>query len=440
MSPRTILLAFLLLCLSACEREPDAPAGTALPPAGTAPAGNPRPTDASLSPAANPGTPGGGKLPGATIVIAVLNDQSGIYADFGGRYAVEAAQMAAEEFVSRTGAAVEVISADHQNDPDKAAARAQELFDKSGADVILDVPTSAAALRIMKLAADKRRLYINISAATADLTGKECNRYTFHYAYDIPQLANAAAQWTAQNLGKRWHIIYPKYGFGQEMEAAFRKAIESAGGTVLASDPAPFPHPTGDYTDWLRRTIAYHPDVVGVMQAGADLGAVARAYNALKVRDQRITLVAGLLLETDIQSAGADVLAGTVFATPWYWAMDREARDWADRFQKRTGARPTFAQAATYSAAVQYLEAVRRAGTDQPDAVIKALENYRFSDMFIRNGLIRAEDHLVQHDMLVGQVKPSADVREPRDTVKVLGVVPADRAARPAAESGCTMR
>ncbi len=446
MRTRLLVLVLLLLGLAACEREPAPGDGTPAS-ASPAPAGVVRPTESALVPAANPLNPppaGSSKLSDGKIVIGVLNDQSGVYADFGGKLAVEAVKMAVDDNAARNGAnalggPVEVASADHQNDPDKAAARAQDLIEKSGADLLLDVPTSAAAVRIMKLAADKRRLYINVSAATADLTGKDCNRYTFHYAYDIPMLASTTAVWAVQNLGKRWHIIYPKYSFGQEMEAAFHKAIEANGGMVLASDPAPFPHPTGDYTDLLRRTLAYHPDAVAVMQTGADLAAVVRGYNALKLRDQHIPLVAGLLMDTDIQTIGSDALAGAYFATPWNWAMDRDARDWADRFQKRTGARPTFAQVANYSAATQYLEAVRRAGTDQPEAVARALENYRFSDMFIRNGLIRAEDHFVQHDAYVGQVKAAADVREPGDTVKIVGVLPAERASRPASDSGCML-
>ncbi len=50
------------------------------------------------------------------VKIGVLNDQSGIYADFGGKWSVEAARMAVEDFGGKVlGAPIEVVNADHQN-------------------------------------------------------------------------------------------------------------------------------------------------------------------------------------------------------------------------------------------------------------------------------------------------------------------------------------
>lgn len=447
MPQRVLYLIGLMWLLLACEREPQTDSVPTVPPDSVAPAtastNDPRPTDTPSPPINAPA--GTFRLSDARIVIAVLNDQSGIYAEFGGKNAVEAVRMAAEDFESRygkgaLGAPIEVLSLDHQNDPEKAAARAQEALDRDGADLLLDVPTSAAAVRVAKIAGEKRRLYINVSAATADLTGKECNRYTFHYAYDIPMLAAGVGSWATQNIGRRWHLSYPKMPFGLEMEAAFRKAIESSGGTILASDPSPFPHPNGEFGEVLRRAAAFHPDAFAALHSGSDLAGLARAYAALKLREQRVSLVAGYLLETDINAVGTDALVGAYFTAPWVWNMDRESRDWSDRFMRRVGTRPTFAHAGNYSAAFQFLEAVRRAGSDQSDAVVKALEGYRWSDVFIRNGTIRADDHLVVHDVYVAQVKSGADVREPWDYARIVATVSADRAARPAASSGCVMR
>src|SRR5690349_3862459 len=56
---------------------------------------------------------------GDAVKIGVLNDQSGLYADFGGRGSVVAAQMAAEDFGGKVlGKPIQIISADHQNKPD----------------------------------------------------------------------------------------------------------------------------------------------------------------------------------------------------------------------------------------------------------------------------------------------------------------------------------
>ena len=60
------------------------------------------------------------------IRIGVLNDQSGLYRDFGGPTSVLAARMAAEDFGGNVfGRPIEVIDADHQNKADLASAIAQ---------------------------------------------------------------------------------------------------------------------------------------------------------------------------------------------------------------------------------------------------------------------------------------------------------------------------
>src|SRR3954468_887021 len=59
------------------------------------------------------------QISGDAVKIGVLNDQSGLYADFGGRGWVIAAKMAAEDSGGRVlGKPIQILSADHQNKPD----------------------------------------------------------------------------------------------------------------------------------------------------------------------------------------------------------------------------------------------------------------------------------------------------------------------------------
>jgi len=81
------------------------------------------------------------------IRIGVLNDQSGLYRDFGGPTSVLAARMAVEDFGSNVfGRPIEVIDADHQNKADLASAIARNWFDRQGVTAIADLTNSAAAL------------------------------------------------------------------------------------------------------------------------------------------------------------------------------------------------------------------------------------------------------------------------------------------------------
>jgi branched-chain amino acid transport system substrate-binding protein len=402
---------------------------------------------ALLAAACGRGGPGGGgdaKVSGDKIVLAVLNDQSGVYADLSGKNSVEAVKMAVEDFKARHGDGavttnIEVVTADHQNKPDVANSKAQELYDRQEADAIFDVPTSSAALAVANVAKGKKKLYFNITAATTELTGKQCNKYTFHYAYDTYMLANGTGTTVTGQGGKNWYIVYPDYAFGQDMEKSFSAAISKSGGTVVAKDPTPFPN--DNFSTFLLKApgLSPKPDVLGTMQAGGDLVNLVKQYNEFKLREKGIKLSVGLMFITDIHSLGPDAFAGTTFTDAWYWNFDDRNREWADKFMARTQTRPSFAHAANYSAATQYLEAVQRAGTDASDDIVKTLEGYTFDDFFARNATVRAEDHRVTHDVYLAEVKPKSEVTTDWDYEKILRTIPASEAFRPVGSSGCTL-
>ncbi|RAY17162.1 branched-chain amino acid ABC transporter substrate-binding protein [Actinomadura craniellae] len=380
---------------------------------------------------------GGGKISDGKVVLAVLNDQSAIYADLSGKGSVEAVKMAVADYKAKYGdkavaKTVEVLSADHQNKPDIANSKAQELYDRQRADIILDVPSSAAALAVANQAKTKKKLFMDIGAATTELEGAQCNKYTFHYGYNTYMLAYGTGDTVTKDGAKNWYIVYPDYAFGQDMQKSFTAAVKGAGGTIVKADPTPYPN--DNFSTFLLKapTLNPKPQVIGAMQAGGDLVNLVKQYNEYKLRDKGIGLAVGLMFITDIHSLGPDALAGTKFTEPWYWNADQQNRAWADKFQAKTGKRPSFAHAANYSAATQYLEAVQRGGTDGSDDVVKQLEGHKFQDVFARNASIRAEDHLLLHDVSLAQVKPSSEVKEPWDYEKILSTIPADKAFQPA--------
>jgi branched-chain amino acid transport system substrate-binding protein len=147
---------------------------------------------------------GGGKVSGDAIKLGVITDLSGVYSDVGGKNSVEAVKMAVDDFkkahaddaVTKN---IEVSSADHQNKPDIANTAAREMYDRDGVDAIFDVPTSSAALAIATVAKQNKKLYFNTGAATTELTGAQCNSYTYHYAYDTYMLAHGTG------TGWCWH-------------------------------------------------------------------------------------------------------------------------------------------------------------------------------------------------------------------------------------------
>lgn len=380
----------------------------------------------------------GGRITNDKIVLGVLTDLSGVYSDIAGKKSITAVQMAVDDFKKRHGknavaSDITVVSADHQNKPEVANTRAREMYDRQQVDAIIDVPTSSAALAVADVAKQSKKIFLDVGAATTDLTGKSCNRYTFGWAYDTYMLAAGTGTTVTRDGAKNWYIIYPDYAFGQDMQAKFTDAVQKAGGTVVAKDPTPFPN--DNFSTFLLKapTLKPKPDVIGIMQAGGDLVNVAKQMNQFHLSSKGIKPAVGLMFDNDIASIGADTLAGTVFTTAWFWNLDEQSRKWADEFKARTGKRPNFDQAADYSAATQYLEAVQKAGTDNADTISKALSGMKFNDFFARNAQIRASDHRLVHDAYLVQVKDPSQASEPADYTKLISTIPAQQAFEPPA-------
>lgn len=381
----------------------------------------------------------GGKLSDDKVVIGLLNDQSGVYKDLSGPNSKVAIQMAIDDYKAKYGAkavakTIEIVTADHQNKPAIANTKAQEMYERQNADVILDVPTSSAALAVATVAKAKKKLFIDITAGTTALTGKSCNKYTYAWAYDTAMLAKGTGAAVVKSGGKSWSIVYPDYAFGQDMQKSFTAAVTGAGGTVQQTIPAPFPN--DNFATFITKAASTTPQVIGIMAAGGDLINFVKQYNQAGMQT-KAQLAVGLMFITDIHSLGVEQFAGTSFTDPWYWNMDAKNRAWADKFQAKTGTRPTFAHAGNYSAAMNYLEAVQAAGTDDADAVRKQLDGKKINDIFLRNGQVRS-DHRVVHDVYLAKVKSKDQVTAPWDYEKIVATIPAADAFEPVS-AACKM-
>src|SRR6266705_4498574 len=100
------------------------------------------------------------------VKIGILNDQSGVYADYGGKWSFEAAKMAVEDFGgSVLDHKIEVISADHQNKPDLGVSIARRWYEVEGVDMITELTTSSVALAVHDLSKQMKKIDIVVGAA-----------------------------------------------------------------------------------------------------------------------------------------------------------------------------------------------------------------------------------------------------------------------------------
>ncbi|PZA10588.1 ABC transporter permease [Rhodopseudomonas palustris] len=370
------------------------------------------------------------------VKIGILNDQSGVYADYGGKWSLEAAKMAVEDFGGEVlGQKIEIVSADHQNKPDNAVAIARKWYDVDGVDMITELTTSSVALAIQDLSKEKKKIDIVVGAATSRITGDACQPYGFHWAFDTHALAVGTGGALVKAGGDTWFFLTADYAFGYALEKDTSEIVLANGGKVLGSVRHPLN--SSDFSSFLLQAQASKAKVVGLANAGLDTANSIKQASEFGIVAGGQKLAGLLMTLAEVHGLGLKAAQGLVLTEAYYWDRDDKSRQFAERFFKRTNRMPSMIQAGTYSATLSYLKAVKAAGTKDTEAVAKKLKELPVDDAFA-SGKVLANGRFV-HDMYLFEVKKPEESKKPWDYYKLLATVPGDKAFPTAAESGCPL-
>jgi branched-chain amino acid transport system substrate-binding protein len=370
------------------------------------------------------------------VKVGVLNDQSGVYADVGGKGSVIAAQMAVEDFKpAANGLQVEVVSADHQNKPDIGANIARQWYDRDGVDAIFDVPTSSVALAISQLTREKNRIFVNSGAGTAELTGAQCSPNTVHWTYDTVALANGTGTALLKRGEDTWFFITADYAFGHALERDTIVVVTKNGGKILGSVRTPFP--ASDFSSFLLQAQGSGAKVIGLANAGGDTISAVKQASEFGITQGGQKLAALLIYETDVHSLGLKVAQGLVLTTAFYWDLNDGTRTFSKRFAEKMGGQmPTMNQAGTYAGLLHYLKAVAATKSKDAQTVMAWMKANPPDDPLFGKGTIRADGRKI-HDMYLFEVKKPAESKGEWDLYKLLATIPGSEVFRPLNEGGC---
>ncbi len=376
------------------------------------------------------------QISGDVIRIGIITDMSGLYSDIDGQAGVEAIKMAVADMGGAIdGKKIEVVFADHQNKADVAAGKAREWFDTQGVDMLIGGTNSGTSLAMAKIAAEKKKLFISIGAATSALTNEQCNPYTVHWAYDTVALAKGTGNAVVKAGGKSWFFLTADYAFGAQLQNDSSAVVKAAGGTVVGSVKHPLS--ANDFSSFLLQAQSSKAQILGLANAGGDTINAIKAANEFGIT--KTMKLAGLLVFiNDIHSLGLKTTQGMYLTDSWYWNRDAETRAWSRKFFEKMKRMPSSIQAGDYSAALQYLNAVKATKTDDPDKVLAQMKKTKINDIFAKDGFIRGDGRMV-HDMYLMQVKSPDKSVEPWDYYNVVETFKGETAWTTKAESKCAL-
>jgi branched-chain amino acid transport system substrate-binding protein len=365
---------------------------------------------------------------GDQVVIGVIDDMSGVYADVMGQAGVETVNMAIADFGGTVlGKKIVVLSADHQNKPDIGASKFREWADQNGLNMLLGGSNTGVNIAMAKVAAVKKVPLFNIGPGGASLTNEDCTAYSVHYVYDTTALANGTATAIVNGGGKTWFYLTADYAFGTQLQAAASKVVETHGGKNLGAVRVPLG--AADFSSFLLQAQSSGAQVLGLANAGTDFSNSLKAANEFGIT-KTMKPAALLAFLTDIHSLGLPTAQGLYLTTAWYWDLNPETRAFANRFFAKIKRMPTMDQAGAYSATLTYLKAVKAVGTTDSDKVMAELKKTKINDMFTQGGWIRKDGAMI-HDMYVMQVKTPQESKRDWDYYKVVKKMSGEEAFGP---------
>src|SRR5436189_314197 len=173
--------------------------------------------------------------------IGTLQPLSGTAAA-GGKTALVGVQMAVERANATggiNGRPVELIVADYESKPDVGRRKAEKLVVEDKIDAHVGGYLSNVCLACMPVYEEHRLVNMVGVCLDTTITTSKCSRYTFRPFDYAPAQAVAVSPYLVGKMGKRWHIAYLDYAWGQSTRDAYVEQIKKNGGDVIGTTGIP---------------------------------------------------------------------------------------------------------------------------------------------------------------------------------------------------------
>ena len=309
------------------------------------------------------------------------------------------------------GRKIELLVEDDQLKPDVAKRLVTKLYGDDKVDLVVGTTSSAAALAVLPVAQEFRKVLLVEPAVADSITGEHWNRYVFRTGRNSGQdaISNALA---GTKPGVSIATIAQDYAFGRDGVAAYRAAVEKLGGKVVHEEYTPTT--ATDFTAPIQRIVAAmkdkpEPKYVFVIWAGK--GGPFPQLVASRLDKQGVTLKSGGNVLDVLKAWKAMSLEGMVGAAYYYYEIPKNpVNDWLVReHQARFQTPPDFFTCGGFAAAMAVVTAIQKAGGTDTEKLIQAMEGMEFQTPKGKMSF-RKEDHQALQAMYAFQLQARPDV------------------------------
>lgn len=271
------------------------------------------------------------------------------------------------------GKKIKLIKADTKSDTAEAVNSATKLIAEDKVKVLVGPATTAPVIAETQVATEHKVPILAPCATSAKVTvdNGKVQPYVFRSCFIDPQQGDVMAQFASANLGAKTAVIYidSSSDYSKSLGAVFKERFEAAGGQVVMEEA--FLQKDQDFKATLTKIKTANADVIFIPAYYEEVGKIVKQARELGIQ--------GVILGTDgwdepkvADIAGKDALNKTYFCTH-YSDKDEHVKPFLEAFQKKYNHAPNVFAALGYDAGKLLVDALKRAGSDDPEKIVKAL-------------------------------------------------------------------
>ena len=339
------------------------------------------------------------------------------------------AVLAADELNAKGGVMgrkVEVLFRDDQLKPAIGAQRTKELIENERVQFIVGGLAAHVQMAINEQTKKSKVLFISTSQSDEISAKPDTSPITFHEALNPTITSRVVGTWVAQNLGKKWWIIYADYAWGKQNNAVLTEVLKKQGGTLLGSTP--YPLGSAEFSAHLPKIQAAKPDVLMNVAPGADNVALHKQVISYGMKGQ-MKMAQPLHWISYLKEGGSEIYQDVYGGLNWYWELQEQipsAKKFVDASQKKFGMPPGDYAAYSYSGVLEVARGVELAKSTDSDAVANALRKNPTYDHFKGKQWWRACDNKSFQDMWIMRGRGPGQTKGDWGLAEIVAKVPAN--------------
>ncbi len=342
-------------------------------------------------------------------------------------------KMAIEESNKQGGPKIEFVQRDDQFKVELDQSWAKELVMKEQVDILAGTINSAGSLAVSQYAKENKIPFMDWGGMSEKISGEQGHRYVFQMLPNTAMIGRAGAYQMSQLPYTKYWLAGSDYEYGHAVVNSFWANIEKMKPDAKKLGESWWRVGEPDFTPFINTIRAAKPEVLVVGTGGAD---VVPFLKALKTTGLTKEMQVWLHMSTDLSTlrpladGAPEGLLGTNTYL-YYYPDTSENKAFVEEFKKAYNREPASFALYGYITGKAIAEAVKKAGSNDKEKIIDALENLAV-DSPVGPVTIRQFDHQVMMPMYFGKTVKSADL--PYLVAGDITTLPADKIIPPVEE------